>query len=520
MEQKEIGKVWLVGAGPGDYNLLTLKAREVIEQAEVIVYDALVSLEILCSLPNHAKKIDVGKRSNHHTMPQEEINRVLVQEAKQGARVVRLKGGDPFVFGRGGEEVEELVKEQIPYEIVPGITSAVSVPAYAGIPVTHRDYTSSLHIITGHRRVGKKLTIPYEYYAKLGATLIFLMGIASMEEICNGLIDHGLNEDTPAAVLERGTTAKQRKVIATVGTLKKEADKARIQTPAIFVIGKVCHLSEAFQWVEKQPLAGLQVLVTRPKELASKMTRRLRELGAHVVELPAIQTIHNELCLLEDIVEKLDIEQDKNAWQEQWLVFTSPSGVKQFFDELRKQQIDLRRFLSFNTKFAVNGPATQQTLLNYGIIADIMPKKYNGEELGKQVVSVCREDASIMLIRAEEGNQEIIQELKKKVNNIIDVPLYRTEYRKEEWIANLVGEAIERQEIDYVTFTSASTVKGFVSGMKESIFPLVNALCIGEQTAKEAAKYGMKITVAEEATIESMIEHLITTNHCREKGSM
>lgn len=515
MEEKEIGKVWLVGAGPGDYNLLTWKAKEIIEHAEVIVYDALVSLEILCCLPPQAKKIDAGKRSNHHTMPQEETNQVLVEEAKKGARVVRLKGGDPFVFGRGGEEVEVLIREKIPFEIIPGITSAVSVPAYAGIPVTHRDYTSSLHIITGHRRVGKEFLIPYEHYAKLGATLIFLMGITTMDEICNGLIAHGMRADMPAAVLERGTTAKQRKVIATVATLKEEADKAKIQTPAIFMVGEVCQLSESFQWVEKQPLAGLQILVTRPKEFASKMTRRLRELGAHVVELSAIETVRNESCSLEHVIQQMEASKSQKINQEQWIVFTSPSGVKLFFEEIKRQQIDLRRVLSQNTKFAVNGPATQKILREYGLIADILPKKYNGKELGKLLVSICKEDARITLIRAQEGNQEIIEELKKGVNTVVDVPLYRTEYKGEDWIADRVEEAIQRKEMDYVTFTSASTVRGFVHVMKKDSYPLVNALCIGEQTAKEAARYGMKVIIAKEATVESMIDYLIITNRCR-----
>lgn len=221
----EKGKVWLAGAGPGDAGLLTVKTKQLLCESDVIVYDALVSEEVLCQIPDHVERIYVGKRSGHHPVPQEEINAILLREAQKGKRVLRLKGGDPFVFGRGGEELELLAAHQIPYEIVPGVTSASAVPAYAGIPVTHRDYTSSFHVITGHPRKGQALQIDFDALVRLNGTLIFLMGITAMESICRGLLDAGMEPDMPAAVLERGTTAAQRSVVSDVKHLPAEAKK-------------------------------------------------------------------------------------------------------------------------------------------------------------------------------------------------------------------------------------------------------------------------------------------------------
>ena len=289
--KKEPGKVWLVGAGPGDVGLFTMKGAQVLEQADVVVYDSLVGQGILTRIPASAKLINVGKRAGHHTMSQEKINQVLADEAKKGNRVVRLKGGDPFLFGRGGEELELLTKEGIPYEIVPGVTSPISVPAYNGIPVTHRDFCSSVHVITGHKRKGMEYDIDFGALVHTKGTLVFLMGITAMEDICNGLMKAGMEPDMPAAVLSKGTTAGQKRVVATVGTLKAAADQAKIQTPAIIVVGKVCTLADDFAWYEKLPLAGWKILVTRPKENISRTAAILREKGAEVLELPSISII-------------------------------------------------------------------------------------------------------------------------------------------------------------------------------------------------------------------------------------
>ena len=261
--QNMTGKVWLVGAGPGDLGLFTIKGLEVLQNAEVVVYDALIGDAVLTLISDRAEKINVGKRAGNHRMTQEQINRTLLEQALAGKRVVRLKGGDPFLFGRGGEELELLVENNIPYEIVPGVSSAFAVPAYNGIPVTHRDFTSSVHIITGHRRSSAdadSVGIDYEALVRTGGTLIFLMGLSTLPVIMRGLLNAGISPEIPAAVLERGTTAGQRRVLATVSTLEEETERARIKAPAIIVVGEVCRLAESFSWVEKLPLAGRKVL--------------------------------------------------------------------------------------------------------------------------------------------------------------------------------------------------------------------------------------------------------------------
>ena len=284
------GKVWLVGAGPSDPGLFTLKGKRVLQKAEVVVYDALAGQAILSMIPEDAEKINVGKRASHHLMPQEEINKILVKKALEGKRVVRLKGGDPFLFGRGGEELELLKVHQIPYEVVPGVTSAIAVPAYNGIPVTHRDFCSSVHIITGHKKKGDTYDIDFEALVRTKGTLVFLMGVTALADICDGLLKAGMRADMPAAILQQGTTAGQKRISATVSTLPEEVQKQGIQTPAIIVVGEVCALADRFAWHEALPLAGRKILVTRPKELISQMAEKLRREGAEVLELPAIKT--------------------------------------------------------------------------------------------------------------------------------------------------------------------------------------------------------------------------------------
>ena len=270
MEKK--GKVWLVGAGPSDMGLLTLKGKNLIEQADVVVYDALVSASILSMIPSSAQAIFVGKRAGNHPVPQEQINQILLEQAMQGKRVVRLKGGDPFLFGRGGEELELLIENGIDYEVVPGVTSAIAVPAYNGIPVTHRDYCSSVHIITAHSKKGGELKIDFEALCRLNGTLVFLMGVTAMPMICKGLLDAGMNPQMPAAILQQGTSAMQKKVVATISDLPEKAQQAQIQAPAVLVIGKVCALADHLGWTQKRALDGVRVILTRPKELISRMS--------------------------------------------------------------------------------------------------------------------------------------------------------------------------------------------------------------------------------------------------------
>ncbi|WP_310605213.1 uroporphyrinogen-III C-methyltransferase [Anaerosporobacter sp.] len=506
MEDKA-GKVWLVGAGPGDIGLLTIKGKEILERAEVVVYDALVSDEIAAIIPSSAKKINVGKRANNHLVPQEEINKILLEEALDGKRVVRLKGGDPFVFGRGGEELELLVQHNIAYEVVPGITSAVSVAAYAGIPVTHRDFTSSVHIITGHARKGGVSRIQYDALVKMNATLVFLMGIGALEEICNSLMEAGMDENMPAAVLERGTSAKQRRVVATVATLKKEADEANIQTPAIIVVGQVCSLSNSFAWVEKQPLAGLQVVVTRPKEKSSCLTEKLRSQGAHVIEMPAIRTVtldgENDIDCFTRSLDKIT---DRNT--EQWILFTSPKGVESFFSLLAVAKKDIRQLYTANIRFGVVGNATRKELRLHGIEADYMPDTYCGRDLAKGLITTYGKDIDITLYRAYSATEELVEVLEENKMKYEDVAVYHTEYCVNEDLATRIVTGVENETIDYMMFTSASCVKATVSCLSDMNYTKIKAICIGEQTAKVANEYGMQVYISKKATIDSMVECL------------
>lgn len=503
----EKGKVWLAGAGPGDAGLLTVKTRELLCEADVIVYDALVSEEILCQIPDRVKRIYVGKRSGHHSVLQEEINQILLNEAKAGKKVLRLKGGDPFIFGRGGEELEVLVQHQIPYEIIPGVTSASAVPAYAGIPVTHRDFTSSFHVITGHPKKGGTLQIDFEALVRLNGTLVFLMGITAMEAICRGLLDAGMPEDMPAAVLERGTTALQRRVVSDVKHLPEEAKKAEIGMPAIIVVGKVCQLEKQFCWAENRVLGGRQFLITRPRQHSSSLAKKLRSFGAQVLELPAIRTEQ-----IDPNPKLLDALEQFGKKSQSWLVFTSPIGVTAFFEQLEKEAWDLRQVFKKQTdlRIAAIGSATAQTLKTYGLIADLVPDVYDAENLGQAIAQEAQPDSEVLIVRAKDGSQALIPPLQKAGLAVEDIALYETVCELHESLQDAVVHAMESGEIDAVTFTSASTVKGFVQSVRLSDYTKIHAICIGQQTAKEAAHCGMQVHVAEKATIEKLVDKIVT----------
>ncbi|MDO4632840.1 MAG: uroporphyrinogen-III C-methyltransferase [Eubacteriales bacterium] len=498
MSENRTGKVYLVGAGPSDPGLFTRKGEAVLKLADVVVYDALVGPGIMNLIPREARKINVGKRSSNHTMPQEEISRLLVEEAKAGNCVVRLKGGDPFLFGRGGEELELLTANEIPYEVVPGVTSALSVPAYNGIPVTHRDYCSSLHIITGHKRAGASYDIDFEALVNTKGTLVFLMGIAALADICSGLLEAGMDPATPAAVLSRGTTARQQRLCAPLGELSAKAAETKIPTPAIIVVGKVCALSEEFAWYEKLPLFGKRILVTRPKELISGMAERLRKQGAEVLELPAIRI---EPC---EVKEELKTALHQLS-KYQWLVFTSPTGVRVFFDLLRSEKIDVRTM--YQAKFAVIGEGTAKELRKFGLYEDLMPEEYYGEALGKALKERLNGTEKILIPRARIGNPKLVEELLSvDGTSVTDLPIYDTVYEKNELLD--LKRMTEQGELDYAVFTSASTVKGFAEAAGELDYTKITAVCIGRQTQAAAAALGMKTIVSDKATMDSVVEKI------------
>lgn len=496
MSNGKKGKVWLVGAGPSDAGLFTLKGKALLESADSVVYDKLVGQGILAMIPSNVKKIFVGKTAGNHPVPQHEINKILLEEALKGNRVVRLKGGDPFVFGRGGEELELLCENDIPFEIVPGITSAVSVPAYNGIPVTHRDCCSCLHIITGHTKKSEEAEIDYDALVKMGGTMIFLMGVTAMPKICAKLVQAGMNPDMPAAILEKGTTAHQRRVVSTVSKLPEEAQKAGIGTPAIIIVGEVCSLEKDFHWAEDRPLGTLKVAVTRPKDRNSTLAQKLSELGAEVVLMPAVET-----CRIRENEELYKALSEIGKYR--WIVFTSVAGVDAFYEAMREKHMDIRSL--GDLKFAVIGPATARAVEEKGIFTDLMPDVYTGHSLGILLAEKVKKGERILIPRAAIGTDELLKPLREADIDFDDIAVYDTKEGMEEQFTSY------DESVDWVAFTSASTVRGFVKLNPDADFKNVNALCIGEQTAAAAKEYGMKVTVSEKATIDSMIEKLTET---------
>lgn len=505
---EQVGKVWLAGAGPGDMGLLTVKTKEMLQKADVIVYDALVSTEILCQIPPEKELVYVGKRAGNHAAAQEKINQILLEEAQKGKQVLRLKGGDPFVFGRGGEELELLVKEQIPFEVIPGITSAAAVPAYAGIPLTHRDYVSSFHVITGHPRKDGTSRINYQALADTNGTLVFLMGLSSLEEICRGLTEAGMSPRTPAAVIERGTSARQRKVVSDLSHLAEQVRAKQLKAPALIIVGEVCALANAFGWAEKRVLGGRQFLITRPRQhsfgMEEGLAEKLRSCGAQVLEVPAIRTV--PIHPNQKLAERMSCFADTG--EESWLVFTSPIGVQTFFDELLNLGMDIRQIFAkkAEVKLAVIGNATREALKSYGLLADLMPETFDSASLGRLLAKQAAPGSEIVIARAAKGAQKLLPPLVEAGLDVTDLALYETEETQHGWLREKIVQDFHHGEIDAVVFTSASTVRGFA---REFLPENITAVCIGAQTAREAARYGMRTVVADEASVDGLAECLI-----------
>lgn len=484
------GNVILVGAGPGDPGLLTRKGLEAISQAEVVVFDRLVGPEILGLIPENAEKIDVGKQASNHPVPQYRINQILLEKALEGKRVVRLKGGDPFLFGRGGEELELLKEHGIPFQEVPGVTSALSVPAYAGIPVTHRDYCSSVHIITGHAKAGTELKIDFDALRRTKGTLVFLMGVTALPMICKGLLDSGMDGGMPAAVIERGTLPRQRKVVSTLAELPKAAEDAKIVSPAIIVVGRVCGLSDSFDWFDNLPLKGREIIVTRPAERNGSLCGKLSALGASVTAYPCIRTVERvNNPELDTAIGKLN--------DYRWLVFTSPAGPGIFFKHLRKQHMDARALAGL--KIAAIGPKTAAEVEKFGVLADLVPETYDSDHLAQAMAGV---EGSVLLCRASEGSDALPKLFADKGISFADIACYDTVYEAPN--SDSVKELVESGAI--VTFTSASTVRGFARSLPDADYSNIIGCCIGRQTAAEAEQYGIPVRIAEKATMDSLIE--------------
>jgi len=443
-------------------------------------------------IPSTAQKINVGKNVGNHPTPQDKINEILVCKALEGKNVVRLKGGDPFLFGRGGEELELLSENNIPFEVVPGITSAISAATYAGIPVTHRDFCSSLHIITGHAKKDGQLSIDYNSLVKLDGTLIFMMSVSSIPEIAKGLILAGISKTMPTAVVENGTRNNQRKFVSDISNIASVIEKNKVQSPATIIVGKVCTLSEKFDWFSNLPLKGCNVLITRPKKTAGKLSKQLIELGSSVLEYPCIETSPLEF--------NLDIT---NA---NWIFFTSAVGVNVFFEKLYDNGLD-SRYLS-NLKIAVVGTETGAELLKHGIRADFTPSVFDGKHLGEDLIASgkLKPTDKVIIYRAIIGTQELLDVLECNNIDFTDVAVYQTNYIK--------NNQININQFNFVGFTSASCVNGFVGSFENSIdYSKINAICIGEQTADAAKSVGMNTIISDSATVSSMVAKIMEVYH-------
>lgn len=487
----------LVGAGPGDAGLFTRKGAECVRQADVIIYDNLISGSILNEARLDAELIYAGKRSSSHHLTQDEINRLLVEKALSGKYVVRLKGGDPFVFGRGGEEALALKKQGIPFEIVPGVSSSYSVPAYAGIPVTQRELASSFHVITGHEGAHKtEEVLDYATLAREEGTLVFLMGLKNLGRIAGELLANGMDRDTPAAVIQNGTTPKQKRVVSTLGHIEEAAAQAGIGTPAITVVGAVAELAEILDWYGQGALFGKRILVTGSRYLVGEMEEALKPYGAETV---AVSVIESRLLQTEEVRRALDEIRDY-----QWLVFTSSNGVDLFFELLQKEERDLR--LLMNIKFAVIGSKTEAALRRHGFSCDFVPSRFTGEDLAREWIPELGKEDRVLLMRAQEGSPVLTERLAEAEVSFADVPLYETwtdERRKEE-----LNRVI--REVDYVAVASSSAVRALCGMLEDKESIRARVISIGPSTTKAANRLGLRVwKTAAEYTSEGMVAAIL-----------
>lgn len=448
---KNNGICYLVGAGPGDLGLVTLRAKECVETADVVIYDALSSPEILCWMKKGAEKVYVGKRAKDHALSQEGINDLIVEKTKEGLNVVRLKGGDPMIFGRGGEEAAELAAAGVAFEIVPGISSSIAGPAYAGIPVTHRDHCSQLTIFTGHEDPTKgESSIDYKHLAKTPGTRVFLMGVARLREIASSLVEGGAASDTPIALVRWATTGSQKTIAGTLADIADIAERTEFKSPAVAVIGGVVNEREKINWFEKRPLFGKRIVVTRTREQAGGLSRELAGLGADVVELPTIRV--EAPTDREGFAEGV-----AHAHEYDWLVFSSPNGVERFFDGFFSIYEDARSL--GNPRIAVIGQGTAAKLKEYRFGVDLIPKKFVAEGLVEAFKKESIENLTVLWVRAEEARDVIYDGLIAQGAIVDECLAYKTVPETEDptgAVARLKDEGA-----DVITFTSASTAENF-----------------------------------------------------------
>ena len=499
------GKVYLVGAGPGDAGLLTLRGAELLQRADVVVYDSLVNRELLALAPEAAEIIFGGKRPRDRAIPQEELNQLLAEKAKAGKTVVRLKGGDPYIFGRGGEEAARLHQDGVPFEVVPGISSIIAAPSYAGIPLTHREHCSSFTVITGHEDPDKdESALDWERVAREPGTKVLLMGVERIGKIAAALEANGLPADTPAAMVRWGTMGRQQTITATLGTLAAKVAKADFKAPAVTVIGTVSTLRDTLNWYENRPLFGQRVVVTRNRREAGKLSGQLRELGAEVLEIPTIKILpptRNEPL----------IEAITGIGSYDWIIFTSANGVEHFFDYFFKAFRDVRDLGS--VRFAAVGPATAKKLREFHLNIDLMPETYTAAATAKAMLAAQNvENISVLLARAESANPELPRLLEDKGAIVDDIAFYKTEPETAD--RNGAADDFEENSADWITFASSSAVRNFDArfGLAKRCAdnPKLKLASIGPETTKALKELGLKPTAkAKEHTIDGLAAALL-----------
>lgn len=503
------GIVYLIGAGPGDYKLITVKGRECIEQADVIVYDYLADEKILRWARPDAELIYAGKQANKHTMKQEEINNLLVQKGKEGHIVARLKGGDPLVFGRGGEEALALEAEGIPFEFVPGVTSAIAAPAYAGIPVTHRAVATSFAIVTGHEDPTKNESgMNWEHLAKSVDTICFVMGVGNLPHITAQLMKYGRPGTTPAAVIRWGTKPIQETLVTTLETAAEDVAKANLKPPAIFMVGEVVTLREKLRWFDIKPLFGKRIIVTRARSQASGLVHSLETLGADVLETPAIRTVGKTLTdEMKEILEHLE--------RYHTLTFTSAQGVEFFFRALTTVYKDARSLAG--KQLCAIGSATAKTLAKHGLLADLIPTDYRAESLVKALEGRITKNDRMLLIQPVIARSVIPDELGKAGVSTDILRLYETV--QDSSGADVLRNALMDGIVDYITFTSSSTVTNTLALLGEDGAKLLantNVVCIGPITAATCNEFNVKPDIISETfTTEAMVEAIQA--HCNKE---
>jgi uroporphyrinogen III methyltransferase / synthase len=491
------GRVYLVGAGPGDPGLMSVRSLELIAIADAVFYDRLIPPGALAGARPEAELVYVGKQPGVPSVPQEEIGQRLIDAAREGKSVVRLKGGDPFVFGRGGEEGEALREAGIEFEVVPGITAGVAATAYAGIPVTHRDDASAVAFVTGHEDPEKtESALDWEALSVFPGTLVFYMGVKRLGENAAALIAAGRDPAEPAAAIERGTMPGQRTVAATLGSIAETVEREQVKAPALIVVGQVAQRREQLGWLERRPLHGRRVVVTRARAQASGLARTLRELGADVVELPAIR--------IEARIESQEVRDAVSRLGDYSLVcLTSPSGVRLLFEAMQKAGHDARALAG--ATFAAIGPGTARALAGHGIAADVVPECFVAEGLVEALADVEVEGKRVLVARAAEARDVLPDALRERGADVNVVALYETVREQPD------ESEIERaQDADYVTFTSSSTVTNLLEALGDRFPKNARVVSIGPVTSETTRAAGLEVAVeAERHDVDGLLDALL-----------